>query len=132
MITYDGIIEYVEGLEHTSHDCPWEGDFYSRVLRRKDINKWFGLIIKAPKSFFARYGVEAEDGETVLNLKCPPDLQLFLREKYPEWVLPSYHMSKVHWISVVIDSGIPQEEIEQLIRLSYDITKGGKRVKVNE
>ena len=36
MISYDGIIEYVESLAHTSHDCPWEGDFYSRVLRRSD------------------------------------------------------------------------------------------------
>ena len=57
MISYDGLIEYVESLAHTSHDCPWEGDFYSRVLRRSDNKKWFGLIIKAPKSFFLRYGV---------------------------------------------------------------------------
>ena len=64
MISYDGIIAYVESLAHTSHDCPWEGDFYSRVLRRSDNKKWFGLIIKAPRSFFLRYGVKAEDGET--------------------------------------------------------------------
>ncbi len=129
MISYDGIIAYVESLAHTSHDCPWEGDFYSRVLRRSDNKKWFGLIIKAPKSFFLRYGVKAQDGETVLNLKCPPDLQLFLREKYPEWVLPSYHMSKTHWISVVIASDMPEDEIKQLIKLSYEITESGKRAK---
>ncbi len=76
-----------------------------------------------------RYGVKAEDGETVLNLKCPPDLQLFLREKYPEWVLPSYHMCKTHWISVVIASDMPEDEIKQLIKLSYEITESGKRAK---
>lgn len=126
MITYDGIIEYVETLAFGSHDCPWEGDFYSQVLRRSDNKKWFGLIIKAPKSFFERYGAEGQDGETVLNLKCPPDLQLFLREKYRGKVLPSYHMSKTQWISVVINSEIPEEEIKQLIELSYDITATGK------
>ena len=73
--------------------------------------------------------VKAEDGETVLNLKCPPDLQLFLREKYPEWVLPSYHMSKTHWISVVIASDMPEDEIKQLIKLSYEITESGKSAK---
>lgn len=129
MIGYDEIIGFVKGLPFGSNDFPWEGDFYSTVLRRKDNKKWFGLIIKAPKSFFERYGVEADNGEPVLNLKCPPDLQIFLREKYPAAVLPSYHMSKTHWISVVMNSDIPQDEIKKLIELSYDITADGKKNK---
>lgn len=126
MITYEDVTRYVESLAHTSHDCPWEGDFYSRVLRRKDNNKWFGVILKAPKSYFARYGAEYGDGEPVVNLKCPPDLQVFLREKYPKFIFPSYHMNKIHWISVVMASEVPEEEIKQLIKLSYEITAGGK------
>jgi predicted DNA-binding protein (MmcQ/YjbR family) len=38
-------------------------------------------------------------------------------------------MSKTHWISVVIASDMPEDEIKQLIKLSYEITESGKRAK---
>ena len=42
-------------------------------------------------------------------------------------ILPGYHMNKKHWITVRLDGSVPDEEIEKLVRLSYDITSAGNR-----
>ncbi len=59
-------------------------------------------------------------GCSFLNLKCDPDEAFMLRDIFPE-VLPAYHMSKKHWISVVLIDSIPYKEIERLIDRSYGL-----------
>ena len=55
------------------------------------------------------------------NLKCDPDYVIELREKY-ESVIPGYHMSKVHWNTVFMDSGeISDRELLEMIDTSYDL-----------
>lgn len=129
MITYEEIVDFAVNLPYGSYDKPFEGDFYTTVLRRKDNNKWFGIVLKAPAHYFERYGVAAEKEREVLNLKCPPDLQEFLRQKYPKGVFPSYHMNKRLWISVVTGEEIEKDEVKALIKLSYDFTASGKKPK---
>ena len=46
---------------------------------------------------------------------------IFLRGQ--RGILPAYHMNKEHWITIVLDSPFPEEEIYNLINLSYDLTK---------
>ena len=43
-----------------------------------------------------------------------------------EGFYPAYHMNKTHWISIVLSSGVPDEDVKRLIRLSYGITDGTK------
>lgn len=120
-MTKNGILKFIGDLPSTRADTPWEGDFYSTVLKHSG-GKWFGVILKASPNYLKSYGVPLENNE-VLNLKCPPDLSEFLREKYRGKILPAYHMNKTHWISVVLSSDVPDEDIFELIRLSYGITK---------
>lgn len=62
-----------------------------------------------------------------LNLKCDPEEAIMLQDIFPE-VLPAYHMSKKHWISVVLIDAMPEKEIERLIDRSYGLViKGLKR-----
>lgn len=119
-MTKEDILKYIEELPSAYSDTPWEGDFYSTVLKHSG-GKWFGVVLKASPNYLATYGIPEEKNE-VLNLKCPPDLREFLCEKYGGQILPAYHMNKTHWISVVLLSAVPEEEIKELIRLSYDIT----------
>lgn len=118
------VLNFIKSLQGAYCDTPWEGDFYSTVLKHAD-GKWFGVVLKASPKYLKTYGVP-EDNNEVLNLKCPPDLQAFLCFNFNGKILPAYHMNKKHWISVVLHSGVPQEEIEKLITLSYDLTKGKK------
>ena len=62
-----------------------------------------------------------------LNLKCDPAEAQMLRDIFPE-VRAAYHMSKTHWISVVLVSSMPEKEIERLIDRSYAlVVKGLKK-----
>ncbi len=120
---YNRIIEFANALPSARCDRPFEGDFFTTVLRHSGTGKWFGLLISVPDKYFAGGG----DG---LNLKCPEELAYILTSEY-SGIIPAYHMNKKLWITVMLDSDVPCEEIFKLIRLSYDITavkskRGGK------
>lgn len=57
-----------------------------------------------------------------LSLKCDPQLAEVLREKY-ETVLPGYHLNKKHWNTILCTGQIPEEELKDLIRHSYELVK---------
>ena len=56
----------------------------------------------------------------VINVKCSTDDIGFLRDI--PGILPAYHMNKSNWISVVLDGTVPQKNIKQLIKASFDLT----------
>ena len=55
-----------------------------------------------------------------LSLKCDPQLATLLREKY-ESVLPGYHLNKKHWNTIICSGQLPDEELVDLIRHSYEL-----------
>ncbi|PID30673.1 hypothetical protein CSA80_04580 [Candidatus Saccharibacteria bacterium] len=55
-----------------------------------------------------------------LSLKCDPQLAEVLREKY-ETVMPGYHLNKKHWNTLVLTGQLPWEEVQNLIRHSYQL-----------
>lgn len=58
-----------------------------------------------------------------LSLKCDPELSKVLREKYDE-VMPGHHLNKKHWNTLVLAGQLEWEEVQGLIRLSYDLVAG--------
>lgn len=58
-----------------------------------------------------------------LSLKCDPTLAETLREKY-ETVLPGYHLNKKHWNTIILTGQLPWEEVQDLIRHSYQLVAG--------
>lgn len=57
-----------------------------------------------------------------LSLKCDPQLAEVLREKY-ETVLPGYHLNKKHWNTILCTGQVPEDELHDLIRHSYELVK---------
>jgi predicted DNA-binding protein (MmcQ/YjbR family) len=55
-----------------------------------------------------------------LSLKCDPLLAQTLREKY-ESVMPGYHLNKKHWNTIVLSGQLSWDEIQDLIRHSYQL-----------
>ena len=53
-----------------------------------------------------------------VSLKCDPRLAVHLREKY-ETVLPGYHLIKKHWNTIICSGQLSDDEVYDLIRLSY-------------
>lgn len=60
-----------------------------------------------------------------LSLKCDPGLAEVLREKY-ETVLPGHHLNKKHWNTIICTGQLDDEEIKDLIRLSYNLVSKTK------
>jgi predicted DNA-binding protein (MmcQ/YjbR family) len=76
------------------------------------------LVFKVSGKMFALAALD--EVPTTVNLKCDPDLALELRDRY-EQVTPGYHMNKKHWNTVLIEGGIPDAELRQMIDHSYDL-----------
>lgn len=55
-----------------------------------------------------------------LSLKCDPQLSKVLRERY-ETVMEGYHLNKKHWNTIILTGQLPWEDIQGLIRHSYDL-----------
>ncbi len=55
-----------------------------------------------------------------ISLKCDPTLAEHLREKY-ESVLPGYHLNKKHWNTIIVTGQLSEQELQDLIKHSYDL-----------
>jgi predicted DNA-binding protein (MmcQ/YjbR family) len=64
-----------------------------------------------------------DEVELRANMKCEPNYAVELREKY-DFVLPGYHMNKVHWNTILIEKA-GAVLTKKLIDHSYDqVIKG--------
>lgn len=57
-----------------------------------------------------------------LSLKCDPGLAELLRDTY-ETVLPGYHLNKKHWNTIICSGQVPDDELRDLVRHSYELVR---------
>lgn len=55
-----------------------------------------------------------------INVKCDPELAVELREKY-SFIIPGYHMNKIHWNTVILESKVPEKLLKEMIDISYNL-----------
>lgn len=103
MLDHKSVEQYLLSMPNSKLDYPFGEDV--AVYKAKD--RMFALI---------REGKDPIQ----ISLKCDPLLAQTLREKY-ETVLPGYHLNKKHWNTIVLTGQLPWEEVQGLIRLSYDL-----------
>lgn len=116
------VFDYVKKKYGTEPDYPWFDD--NAVLRHKDNNKWYGLIMEIG---YGKLGISKDGTVDVLNVKCNPMLAGSLRQQ--DGFHPAYHMNKDNWLSIRLDGSAPDDEIRSLIDLSYELTAKKKRMK---
>ncbi|MEO5627516.1 MAG: MmcQ/YjbR family DNA-binding protein [Candidatus Saccharimonadales bacterium] len=81
----------------------------------------FGEGVAVYKRADKMFALISENSQPLrLSLKCDPQLAVILRDKY-ETVLPGYHLNKKHWNTIVLTGQIGWEELEGLIRHSYEL-----------
>ena len=76
------------------------------------------LVFKVMGKMFALSGLERIPAQ--VNLKCDPELAIQLREEYDGGVIEAWHMSKVHWNTVILEM-VPPKLIMELVDHSYDL-----------
>lgn len=85
----------------------------------------FGRDVAVYKAGGKMFALVAEGSEPLrVSLKCDPELAKVLREKY-ETVMPGYHLNKQHWNTIVLSGQLPWEEVQGLIRHSYQLVSEG-------
>lgn len=118
MIEREEIFAYVKEKFDTEPDYPWLKYPDYAVLRHHGGGKWYGLIMHVPR---IKLGLTGNGSAEIVELKCDPAFNSFLRSQ--QGILSAYHMNKKHWMTIVLDSPFPKEEIYNLLDLSYDLTK---------
>lgn len=100
--------------------------FYEYCLAKKGVTEHFPfdedtLVFKVGGKMFALSSLSQwEKGEPSINLKCDPERALELRAQY-DGINAGYHMSKVHWNTVAVNSDVEPKLLKELIDHSYDL-----------
>lgn len=76
------------------------------------------LVFKVGSRMFGYIPLERE--RPYVCLKCDPERAIDLRERYAA-VEPAFHMNKVHWNGVYLDSDLSMTQILDLLQHSYDL-----------
>lgn len=117
-VTRQDILQYAEEAYGTMPEYLWENTPTTAILRHKTNRKWYAAFIEVSKE---RLGLSGEGIVDVLNVKCDPLLIGSLLQS--PGFLPAYHMSKAHWISILLDGSVPLDEILPLVDLSFQMTE---------
>lgn len=107
---HKSVEDYILTMPNSFLDYPFGKDVAVYKVGSKEEGKMFALI---------------SEGKTPvrLSLKCDPQLSTLLREKYEE-VMPGYHLNKKHWNTIILSGQLPWEEVQGLIRHSYQLVSG--------
>jgi predicted DNA-binding protein (MmcQ/YjbR family) len=106
VITHKEVEEYLLSMPNAKLDYPFGEN--TAVYKVKD--KMFALVTenKVP---------------VTISLKCDPLLAETLRKKY-ETVMPGYHLNKKHWNTIALTGQLSWEDVQGLIRHSYNLVAG--------
>ena len=110
------LLQYVEDRFSVSPDFPWEGE-ESYVLRHPSSRKWFAVGLRVP---YARLGLAGDGAAEIVDVKTGPLLMgSYLGQP---GILPGYHMNKNHWLTILLDGTAKEEQVKELLEISYDLT----------
>lgn len=119
-MTRHSLFHYTTTKYNTPPDYPWSDT--NAVLRHSSNRKWYGLVMEVGRD---KLGLSGDGQIDVLTVKCDPILGSFLRTQ--EGFHPAYHMNKDKWITIRLDGSVPDDEIKNLIDLSYQLTEDKKK-----
>lgn len=111
-MTHKEVEHHILSMPNSWLDYPFGEDVAVYKVGPKDAGKMFALV---------------PEGKTPISisLKCDPRLAKVLREKY-ETVMEGYHLNKKHWNTVLLTGQLSDEEVQGLIRHSYElVTQSG-------
>ena len=99
---------------------------YEYCLSKKGVTEHFPfdedtLVFKVGGKMFCLSSIKDwENGNPSLNLKCNPERAEELRAEY-DAVNAGYHMSKIHWNTIIFNSDVSNKLMCELIDHSYDL-----------
>ena len=117
MASRKDILDYVYVTYGTKSEHLWEKYPNYEVFRHQRNTKWYGLVLDIPKQ---KLGLEDDGITDILIVKSEPELIATLVGQ--KGFAPAYHMNKTHWISILLDGTVSDDEIYNLLDMSYGLT----------
>lgn len=97
--------DYCLSLSGSTENSPWTDPRYQNLVTFSVAGKWFCLLDIENK---------------FCDVKCNPSSVDELQDRY-SGIQPAWHMNKTHWIKILLDSDVPQSEIQSLVGNAYNL-----------
>ena len=110
------LIGYVRQAYGDEPEFLWDRFPDYAVWRRRDDQKWYGVIMTIPRK---KLGLDSSEPVEILDLRIDPArmAETVDHERY----FPGWHMNKKTWYTVILDGSVPTEEICRRIDESYHL-----------
>lgn len=117
------VFAYIKKKYKVSPEYPWRKYESNAVFRHNDNNKWFALVMDVGRD---KLGLSGTDYIPVINLKMD---DMFFQDMLvqQDGITPAYHMNKQHWITVLLDGTVAEEQVYDLIDASFMATASAKK-----
>ncbi|MCH5276888.1 MAG: MmcQ/YjbR family DNA-binding protein [Desulfovibrionaceae bacterium] len=108
------IIDYVRKKYGDELEFLWDKFPDNAIWRRKDNQKWYGLLLTISKE---KLGLKSREMAEILDLRLNAELMADTvdHKKY----FPGWHMNKKSWYTIILDRSVSTEEICQRMDQSY-------------
>ena len=112
------VVDYVKNKYGDELEFLWEKSPKTAVIRRKNSNKWYVLILTLSKR---KLNLDSDEAVEIINLhNSPEEIEKLIDNKR---YFPAYHMNKKHWCTICLDGTVELEKIYKLIDKSYELAK---------
>lgn len=124
------LAELIKTRLHTNPEFIFKRAPDYAVFRNASSNKWYGLLMYIQESrLLSKNGLSRSSqyhskNIDILDLKIKPEQHQALLHQ--PGIYPGYHLSNTHWITVVLDDTISDQEIFKLVQASYQLTLNNK------
>ena len=118
------ITQYIQDTYGTQAEYLWADSPGNAIFRHPASKKWYAAMMRVLPEKLGFAGNEPLD---VMDIKCSTIMIGSLLST--KGFLPAYHMNKNHWVSIVLDGSVPDDQITPLLELSYDIVAPKRRKK---
>ena len=93
----------------------WEKSPDTAVLRHEGNQKWYAILMRIPWDKLGK----GRDGQVeAVNLKHDQVADLLSHKG----IYPAFHMNKRYWISLVLDDSLSDDEVLDLLEISWNLT----------
>lgn len=112
------VLQYAHEKYGDEPEYLWDKYPDAAVLRRKDTKKWYVLIMIIAKS---KLGLNSDEKVPIIDIRY--DTKELPTKIDGEKYFAGYHMNKKHWLTILLNGSVPQDEICDLIDKSYIMAK---------
>ncbi len=112
------LIDYVYDTYGDELEFLWQKFPDNAIWRRKDNRKWYAAILTVRRS---KLGMRSDEIVEIIDLRIQPEnMEAVLQNEH---YYPGWHMNKKSWYTIVLDEGVPDDEICRRLDESYRLAK---------